>query len=280
MADSPPGSGIPIIGTVLQALANIFGTTADVQGLAQQTARTEQNAWSNAISMATWAYGAFGDVANFAGGLLDGLKNFLGHLFKDLIFGHIWKLLQAIWKQLTDKHSWLNRMIGWLKQLQKMQRQSQLQAVKKVIDLIQRIRKVLVIFRLFHLKFAQKLDSFLAGIEGKLIGGVFNLARKTNEIALWTDVVLDPKGGLRSGTLWWALNRDAAAAIGAANAIGLGKLFPGLTQIFGGGAIGRGTFAGTRTALRTELTTNSGNYGDYRVGAKLSFAELESEAKP
>lgn len=226
MADSPPGSGIPIIGQVLQALANIFGTTADVQGLAAQTARAEENAWSNTIGMATWAFGEIGDIANFAGGLLDGLGKFLGHLFKDLIFGHIWKLLQAIWKQLTDKHSWLRRMIAWLQQLQKMQRQYQLQTLKKVVNLIQRVRRILAPLKLLHVKFAAKLDAWLGKVEGKLITGTFALARKTNEILGWMNVIMDPKGLMRGWPLGTAIGRDMAALSLAVQALDLKVWFP------------------------------------------------------
>ncbi len=228
MADQPAGSGIPIIGPILQDLNNLFSAAVDVNALGQQVDRVEHNVWSNAISMGTWAYSAFGDTFNFASGLLDGLKTFLGHLFKDLIFGHIKALLSAIWNQLTDKHSWLRRMIATLQAIQKLQKQYQLQTLKRVIGIIQRVRTVLKVFRLFHLKFATKLDNWLGGIEGKLIHGTFDIAKKTNEILGWVNVFTDPTGFLSGKWTLSSIARDMSAIAAAARALDLKAVFPRL----------------------------------------------------
>jgi hypothetical protein len=226
MPDNPPGSGIPLIGDAISLLTSIFSNRQQVQDLANQVDKVEQGVWQNAISVASWSYTAFGDTFTGIASLLDGLKKFLGHLFRDLIFGHILGILKFIWKQLTDKHSWLRRMIAWLQQLQKMQRQYQLQTLKKVVSLIQRVRRILLPFKLLHLKFAKKLDAWLGGVEGKLITGTFALARKTNEILGWVNVLVDPKGLMRGWPLGTALGRDMAALASAAAALDLKVWFP------------------------------------------------------
>jgi hypothetical protein len=230
MADNPPGSGIPILGPILDTLTAIFSNQTVVQDLANRVETVEENAWANTIQFAGWAYGLHAAELDLLGKQLDWLKKELAHIFHDLIWHHIVGILKAIWKQLTDKHSWLHRMIAWLQQLQRIQRQYQLQTLKRAIDLIQRVRKVLVVFRLFHLKFAQKLDSWLAGIEGKLIHGTFEIARKTNEILGWVNVIADPTGFHNAKWLWGSIGRDLSAFAAAARALDIKLLFPKQTN--------------------------------------------------
>jgi hypothetical protein len=121
-----------------------------------------------------------------------GLKNILDQVFKVTVVAAL-KHLLSLYQKLQQ---WIRKLKPWLDKLRKLQQQQQ-QAMKRFINLIQRIRQVLVIFRIFHLKFARKLDDWLAGIEGKLITRVSQLQRKTNEIIGWIDFIADPTRLLR-----------------------------------------------------------------------------------
>lgn len=226
MADSPPGSGIPIVGPVIDALTQIFSNQSRVEDLANAVDKVETNAWTNTLSAAGWAFGLFGGAMDFLGKQLDWLKNLLKHVLLDVIYKHIKALFDAVRKWITNLHNWIKVHVATLQKIQKQLNDARMKELKRVIDLIQRIRKVLVIFRIFHLKFAQKLDQFLSGIEGRLIGGVLSMARKTNEILGWIDVFGDYSGFHNSKWLWGSIGRDLSAFAAASRALELKQEFP------------------------------------------------------
>jgi hypothetical protein len=224
--DNTDSSGIPLLGPIIDALTEIFSNKSRVEDLASSVDQVEQNTWSNALNVAGWTFGLFGGVLSSLGALVKGIGRALEHLVRDIIFGHLLRLIQAIRDLLKRLHDAIAPLIKWLEQLQKIQRQYQLQTLKRVVGLIQRVRTVLRVFKLFHLKFATKLDAWLAGIEGKLIHGTFELARKTNEILGWVDVIADPLGFHNSKWLFGSIARDLAAITAATRAIGLKQMFP------------------------------------------------------
>jgi len=126
------------------------------------------------------------------------LLNGIGHILSDIIHGHLKAVLEDIQALLHALHNLFAPLIAWLRKLQAIQRQYQLQTMRRIVNLIQRARQILVVFRLLHLKFAQKLDNWLAGIEGKIITRELDIAKKTNEILGWVDFVTDPFGALRA----------------------------------------------------------------------------------
>jgi hypothetical protein len=136
-------------------------------------------------------------------------KTMVDNLFKL----HVIKALKDL-RDLYEKLArWVAKLKKWLDKLQKIQAQLQNKALKDFINLVQRIRKILLIFRLFHLKFAKKLDDWLAGIEGKLIRRVVDNQRKTNEIIAWLNLILDPIHGLSHIPLFLALEKSVDAAL-------------------------------------------------------------------
>lgn len=225
MADSPV-SGIPVIGAVVSVLQTIFGVTDNTAAI-NTLESVAQHEWENQINTASFAYGLFGGVLGSVRAIILKVGAALAHVIHDILHGHLLHLLQDILALLHQLRNAIAPLIKWLQQLQKIQRQYQLQTLKHAIDLIQRIRKVLVVFRLFHFKFAQKLDNWLLNVEGKLIGGVFNMARKTNEILGWVNVLADPLGFHNSKWLFGSIARDMSAIAAAARALGLKQMFPG-----------------------------------------------------
>ncbi len=85
--------------------------------------------------------------------------------------------------------------------------------------MIQRIRAILKIFRIFHLKFAQKLDDWLGALEAKIIKNTLALRGKVNEIMSILELVLDPSLLIRDNV---CLASAARAIRGLFNALGLG----------------------------------------------------------
>jgi hypothetical protein len=120
--------------------------------------------------------------------ILKGLVHILDRVFKEVVLA----ALHHLWDLFTKLRAFLLKLKKWLDRFHQLQRQYQIQAFRRVINLIQRIRKILVIFRVLHLKFATKLDNWLAHIEGILVQRQLEIVRKTNEIINWIDFIADP----------------------------------------------------------------------------------------
>lgn len=144
--------------------------------------------------------------------LLGGIENTFGFSFKSL--GEVWQGVQKImdkifrsvvlaalkklWSLYQSLRKWALKLKAWLDRLHALMKKYQMLYFRKVIQLIQRARKVLAIFRFFHLKFAQKLDNWLATIEGKLAHYLILVAQKENEIISWVNLIVDPRGALKA----------------------------------------------------------------------------------
>ena len=121
----------------------------------------------------------------------------LGAIFHTGLLGAI-KYLLSLYQKLR---TFLLKLKAWLDRFHALQQKYQLKALRDFLNLIQRVRRILVIFRIFHLKFATKLDNWLAGIEGKVVSRLFTVARKTNTIIGWMNWLLDPIGQIKRQVL-------------------------------------------------------------------------------
>ncbi len=115
-------------------------------------------------------------------------KKLMDSIFKQVVLAAL-KKLYDLYKKLQ---AWVKKLKAWLDKFHALQRKYQIAALRRVINLIQRARKILVIFRILHLKFARKLDHWLSSVESRIIGAQYRHARKTNEIIFWIDFLVDP----------------------------------------------------------------------------------------
>src|SRR6266849_4447516 len=181
-------------------------------------------------------------------------------LFDEILGSTVFGFFSKVWSIIGKIRQWIGKLKRFLDQLRRIQQVHQLQAMRRMINLIQRIRKILVIFRVFHLKFATKLDNWLAGIEGLLIRREFEIARKTNEIIGWLNVILDPRALLRTPTLLNSLGGTFKDIVTAITALGLVAIFPGIAQILGPGVPKR-PWSDVVQQFRGERRGNTGDYG-------------------
>jgi hypothetical protein len=225
MADSPPGSGIPIIGPVLQDLAALFGATDQINALAAATERVETNVWSNAISLATFSYGLFGGIIGSLGDLIGAIGKALDNLIGTVIWGFIKRLFDAIKNWILNLRNWIKVHVKVLQQIQKNLDKARSQYFRKMIDIVQRIRKILVPFRLLHLGFAKKLDSYLVGLESDIGQKWAKLIAHQNAVAGVLDTIIDPRNLLRPGSTLGSLGVMIAAVHGAIGAADVRTMF-------------------------------------------------------
>lgn len=136
----------------------------------------------------------FGFSFQSIGEIWQGLKKMMDSIWKTVILASL-KKLYSLYKTLQ---AWATKLKAWLDKLHALMKKYEMMYFRKTIQLIQRARKILTIFRFFHLKFAQRLDAWLAKIEGKLAHYLILVASKTNEIIGWVNFIVDPLGHLKT----------------------------------------------------------------------------------
>jgi len=139
----------------------------------------------------------------------------LKSIVEDVFKGHVILALKHLRDLIEKIQRWAKKLKAWLDKWRKLQQQLHTKAFRDVINMIQRIRKILVVFRILHLKFATKLDNWLAGIEGKLTQREVENRRKINEIINYLDLILDPQVLLRQFTLAQSIYRYLRGLRGA-----------------------------------------------------------------
>jgi hypothetical protein len=198
---------------------------------------------------------------SFAGltDILKGLVHILDRVFKAVVLG----ALHHLWDLFTKLQAFVRKLKQWLDRFHQLQRQYQIKAFRRVINLIQRIRKILVIFRVLHLKFAQKLDQFLSHVEAVIVQRQLDIARKDNTIIGWMNVILDPSGILRHIQTMGSIGHSLGDMLGALGALGITKVFPQLAQVVGANVPQR-PWSAVRAQFRQESSTNTGDYGGFK----------------
>lgn len=163
----------------------------------------------------------FGEVESWVGDVASWIGSVVSSLFSSLV-SELQKIFTAIWnwlKSLAD--TWLGHLIQtvwnavktiyervkaiveeilcYFRFLQQLQDYYFNQFIKPILQVIASLRRVLVIFRLFHLKFAEELDSWLAAREAQLTK-IFLLERgELNRIIDYLNYIVNPFGLVNEG---------------------------------------------------------------------------------
>jgi hypothetical protein len=258
---------------ILQFLAQLLGIATNNTKVLQQAIN---GTWANLVLTSSFLYNAVGHLSEFIQKLIGIVFGGLAHIITDILHGHLAQVIKDIQALIRALHNLFAPLLLWLRRLQAMQRQYQLQAMRRIINMIQRARQVLVLFRLLHLKFATKLDNWLAGIEGKIITRELEIASKTNELIAWINAITDPFGALRGVTVLGPVGRMLAALAGAARAVNLEKVWPSLRRT-PGPSQSTVPWSHFVTTYAAERVTTAGAYGDFHRGVLQVRALLNRE---
>jgi hypothetical protein len=192
-------------------------------------------------------------------------------IFKDIFTLHLSLALHHILDLYNKLKRWAQKLKQWLDKWRRLQQLYHGKAFRDFINAIQRIRRLLVIFRILHLKFATKLDNWLAGIEGNLIRHEVFFAAKLNTVIAWLNIFWDPTGAVRRFPFFLALLRTPDALLTVFTGRGLDfwyskrlsssvKLPPSITP------------SQHYDALRVDLATGGGQVGAWRQSFATSLA--------
>lgn len=268
-------SGIPILGPILDALGNIFGGQSQVQGLATAVSQVEKAAWQNTLELGSFAYSALGGIIGSLGDLIKGVAGALEKLFGDVIWGVIKRLFEAIKNWILNLRNWIRAHVAVLQQIQKNLDRARSQYFRRIIDIVQRIRKILVPFRLLHLGFAKKLDNYLVGIESDIGQKWAKLIAHQNQVLGVLNDIIDPRNLLRPGNalgsigvMIWAVH----GAIGAADVRTLFCMGPAVTA-----QPLLAPWATTSAITLGEISSNSGSYAIATAQRDMYLRQYEQD---
>lgn len=175
------GTVVAVIGTILGALFGpIFGGGSDANTAIAELRDQVFNIGNTLTQLLVSVARALGKALVFLGSLLWGLVrpliNLLGKILEklaDLYFKYLKPIIEAIQKIRLRILKIYERFL------------------RPILLMFQRLHQVLTILKLFHLKFAAKLDAELSRLEAKLIGPMYQLLHYLNLVANMLNLVFD-----------------------------------------------------------------------------------------
>jgi hypothetical protein len=198
-------------------------------------------------------------------------------LLSDVLHLHFVKALHDLTDLVQKIRSWAQKLKTWLDRYKQLRKQHDL-AVRKLLNLMQRVRKILVPFRLLHLKFAQRLDAWLAGIEGRIITREHLIVGKTNEIIAWIDLITHPDGGLRGVSVISGLAIFWNALGDALHAVGVEKLYPGSVVVYREPRLAR-PFSDWQDPAFKLAESSPSRYAEFEAGVLAVYQRMKEEMK-
>jgi hypothetical protein len=208
--EGPQGADPAKVATALGQLTTYVGATATfLLGQIQ--------------SVFSWLTGHLRDIGN-------ALVKWAKHL-KDTALGHLltnmWQWLKRIYERAKK---WEQQIVDVINKLKKIQDQIYQVSIKPLMDFIQRLRRVLLIFRIFHFKFAQRLDADLAGLESRIARVFLDTRRELNRVINYLNLIMDPFGLIRRGLLIKSALQSVGGIIAITQTAQLGSLTPAQQQ--------------------------------------------------
>ncbi len=149
-------------------------------------------------------------VIIFLGKAFEAVFRGVKHVISDIVHGRFLHLWEDYLKIKAKLKAWFDKHLRWLLELRRRFDEWFRRTIVPILNLLQRIRRVLAIFRVFHLKFAEKLDALIGRLESKIIRNVLVLRQKVNEISTIINLILDPSLVIRNvpllRSIWTALD--------------------------------------------------------------------------
>ena len=173
--------------------------TSYVDGVAGWAAQTVAS-----LGVCTWKLGSAqlsvdNVVANaWLGGTitaaLQNLGTFVGHVWDVLVNGVLLKLYNLVEKILAALRRFFDPLIKLLQAYKQLLDYYFNTYIKPIFDFLQRLRRILAIFRLLGFKWAAKLDQDLAALEGRIAAAFLKVQTSLNQVIDWITFITDPLG--------------------------------------------------------------------------------------
>jgi hypothetical protein len=193
-----------------------------IQGFIAQLFNAVNFLFNFTINVANFLWGTIGNVHGFNLNIFGSVSSFFRNLWEHWIKRGLLKVLE-LYARLKEKLTkWMEPVLRVLRRMRQLQDLWFNKYLRPVLDLMQRARKILAVFRALHIKWAEALDRRLAQTESRIFEAFNAIRRKTNELITWANLIADP-AGLIYGS---ALGRSIAAVFNSfADALGRAGLF-------------------------------------------------------
>jgi hypothetical protein len=181
-------------------------------------------------------FGFFSGLGGFFGALT-ALLDALGQLAKKLLglLQHIWqfivrKIIGGIISALGSLSAWieakLQPVLDFLKNLRQILARYYNTYLRPMLVWMQRVRQFVHILALLHIKIAQRLDTFLANLQAKILQGFFTITGAINTLTQILLALQDPQYLIRHPVLLISIRRQIPALIRVVTGRPPGYFFP------------------------------------------------------
>ena len=181
-------------------------------------------------------FGFFAGLGSFFGGL-SSLLDALGKLAAKLLalLQHIWqfivkKIIGGILSALGSLSAWieakLQPVLDFLKNLRNILARYYNTYLRPMLVWMQRVRQFVHILALLHIHIAQRLDTFLANLQAKILQGFYTVTGAINTLTQILLALQDPQYLIRHPVLLVSIRRQIPALIRAVTGRPPGYYFP------------------------------------------------------
>lgn len=250
-------------------VSNLFGFGSDTNTFFS----TQLTNLTNSLnSFAQQVFSLFGFFKNLGLVLLRAVR----HILDDVIHLRFLHLLQDIQALREKIQAWARRHPLLLRVLRSILHPTQTALIAQVLNTIQRLRQLLLIFRLFHLRFATELDRFLSRVEARVIRNTTSILRKVNEISSLLSLALNPFGIITRNPIFAVFTRALDSWFKLLTGHGLRDR---VNRTAPAGAPGAKAlpFEAVRSSMFAAAAGQPSDYGDIGAHAIAVFRDVEEE---
>ena len=149
--------------------------------------------WNTLVAVTRFLLTGLIAVANFLLRMFGHVGRFFQNLWEKWIGKGILKLLELYEKLVAKINKFLEPVIKFIKRIREIIDYWYNKIFGPILNLIQQVRGVLQVFRIFNLKWAKRLDEKLLRLEAKITQPYLILRAKLNEVITWLTLGTDPR---------------------------------------------------------------------------------------
>lgn len=172
------------LGVIDQVVDGAIGALYDIDEVLLDAIKTLAS-WIWDALKAIWQF-----LSNVWGMLATWIKAGVHWLFHTLLPDLV-RWVNEIRAKIT---AWLHPLIQWIQYERALLNQFYNNVLKPILNLIQRLRSILVVFRLLHLGWATRLDQYLADVEEQIAAKFLQMVQSVQMVANWINWLTDPTG--------------------------------------------------------------------------------------
>jgi len=167
--------------------------------------------WNYLIILFTFLWNVIVALANGVLAVFQTIGKWMVNVWQNYIRPGIVGAINIIEKIRGLISHWANKIIGWVQKAQAWYNRHILPGLQRQIALIQKIRQFLTVLRIFHVKFAVKLDNYLAQLQGEIQQSIQAVLGTLNLVIDWIAIITDQTNLIRRNVLgaWLLTNLGA-----------------------------------------------------------------------